>query len=291
METKPDEFAQFKELVAKYDSFIFDFDGTLWQSNTPIDAGFKALDHLKSLGKKTYFITNTSSYTRETYKQKLEKFGFSTDIQNIYGSAYVTLKYLQQNYPDITIVYAVGLKGLKEELELGGIKVIGAHEDNDKEMNSHIFASLRTEPDIGAVVCGWDIDINYYKMCYASLCLQSGAAYIATNIDPYDSIGGRHLPAAGAMVSSIGFAAEKTPIVVGKPNPFVIDLIKKEHGANDAKIIMIGDRVDSDILLGINAGIDTLLVLTGVTNEGNLTSELKKLGGKQPTYISKSLVL
>jgi len=182
-------------------------------------------------------------------------------------------------------VYVVGMKGLADELKEGGLQAIGADEDNNKEMNTTLFKDIQIDKEIKAVICGWDTNINYYKMCYASICLQDGALFLATNSDPFDMINGKHIPAAGVMMTSIGYASEREAVVVGKPNPFGLELIVNQHKIEKSRCLMIGDRLDSDILLGINGKVDTLLVMTGVTSE----KELQKIDGIKPTYVARNL--
>ena len=93
------------------------------------------------------------------------------------------------------------------------------------------------------------------------------------------------------MLASLSYGSEREPIVIGKPNPFVTDLILEQHTFKKSKCLIIGDRLDSDILLGNNAEIDTLLVMTGVTNEKLLQDTLTKKGGIRPVHIVKNLKL
>jgi HAD superfamily hydrolase (TIGR01450 family) len=145
----------------------------------------------------------------------------------------------------------------------------------------------RTVPinnDVQAVIVGLDTKFNYHKLAMANLHLQAGgtrtpAKFIATNADAYDMVAGFLMPGAGALVNAIltslnnenGSQRTDYPEVTGKPNPFAVDLILRDNGmdmkdeAVRSRMIMIGDRLDTDIKFGANAGIDTCLVLTGCT--------------------------
>jgi len=120
--------------------------------------------------------------------------------------------------------------------------------------------------------------------------VNTGAKFIATNEDAYDVLeGGKHMPGTGTTVAAIEYGSEATAIIAGKPNHYVLDVLEKEHTVIIEKTIMIGDRCDTDVMTGINGGISSCLVLSGVVNETNLEKHLAKLGGKKPTYIATSI--
>jgi len=126
--------------------------------------------------------------------------------------------------------------------------------------------------------------INFYKMCYASALVQNGAKLIATNCDANVQKEKFKMPVCGALVKAIEFASEQEAHVVGKPNADVIQIPKTTMNLNPNECIMVGDRLDSDILLGKNAQIDTFAVLTGVTSEERLRQETTKENGIIHTY-------
>lgn len=159
----------------------------------------------------------------------------------IYGSAYTTARYIKANHPDVTKVRVVGMKSISKELAEVGIGSCGAEENEgfvgDRVMSLDEFEAYKLDPEVTAVVVGLDSNFNYAKLCIASLYIQAGAKFIATNDDAYDMVNGRRLPGAGAMVQSIRYSlgqvqdekdshsARYEPAIIGKPNPYVIDLI------------------------------------------------------------------
>ena len=134
---------------------------------------------------------------------------------------------------------------------------------------------MHHDPNVGAVIVGFDRNFNYYKTQYATLCIREnpGCLFIATNTDAVT-----HLTAAqewagnGAMVGAIKGSTKQEPIVVGKPAPFMLDYIASKFDIRKDQICMVGDRLDTDILFGKDGGLRTLLVLSGVTDEATLRS-------------------
>lgn len=292
MDQLPETISSFTELTDKYDTFIFDCDGVLWHTGLKLDKAFETLNALKEQGKKIFFLTNTSTKSRKKYAQKIHSFGFETTVNQIYPSSYVAPAYIKLHYPEVKKLYIVGMEGLIEETLAAGFSVVGGPEDNTKRLNTeNEFTQMPLEREIDAILVGFDMDFNYYKLVYASACLQKGAMFFATNGDPYDMAGDMRLPTAGAMLASIQQAADRTPIVMGKPNKYAIDLIVEQHGVDKKRCLMIGDRVDTDVQIGKNAGIDTCLVLSGVTNPEMLENELKKKDAVVPNYVCKAVCL
>lgn len=168
------------------------------------------------------------------------------------------------------------MDGTKEELVKVGISCIGGEEDCNKRIGEDVIyqaADLLGEEPIGAVVVALDFSFNFKKLCLASLAIQKGAKFMCTNGDAWDNIGGKKLPGAGLMVQAIREGISKRqneplcePIIAGKPNPYAVEIICQDNGIqNREKMIMFGDRQDTDILMANNAGIDSCLLLTGCT--------------------------
>jgi len=133
-------------------------------------------------------------------------------------------------------------------------------------VSADYFEKIQLDKDVGAVVVGIDYEFNYLKLIYASRYLQEGAHFIATNRDRYSMVGGKKMAGSGTIVNSISTACDIEPTVVGKPNNFIIDMLCKTQGLEKKNMIMVGDNLETDIRFARNAGIDSLLVMTGVTN-------------------------
>jgi phosphoglycolate/pyridoxal phosphate phosphatase family len=280
----------FSEIIDKYESFIFDCDGTLWSASKKYEEAFKTLELLKSKGKKIYFLTNATHRSRKEYQQKLKRFGFETGIEYIYNASYLAVSYIKLVYPEIKKIYIIGMKPpVDDALELG-LQVVGGPDHNNKFIESdEDFLHIPVEDDIDGVLVAFDFGFNYYKLAYASLCIQKGAKLFATNEDAFDNIGQYNLPRAGCALKALEKATQKTAIILGKPNAFGMETLKAQHDLDLSKTVMIGDNIDTDILFGINCGIDTVLVLTGVSNEDTLKKQMEKEKPIFPTYVCRNL--
>ena len=176
----------------------------------------------------------------------------------MYGSAYITAHYLRSLHPDIKRVRVVGMNSICEELALVGIESVGGENENISANSFDDFLEMETDKSVGAVVVGLDTKFTYQKLVLATLQIQAGKAkFFATNDDAYDMVSGLKSPGAGAMVAAIKTSLNASddvsniPVLIGKPNPFAWELIKLDHklGA-DCRGLMVGDRMDTDILFG-----------------------------------------
>ena len=156
------------------------------------------------------------------------------------------------------------------------------------------------DDDVGAVVCGFDFAVNYRKISLASIYIQRGAKWICCNDDEFTMQSGYRAPGNGMIIAAIenslqkpdgsGLIAEK--IVTGKPNPWIIDLVRNQHNitCDRTKMVMIGDRPDTDIQLGNSSGIHSCLVLTGVVkNEDDIENWVNRSPLYQPTWVIESI--
>ncbi|KAG4946040.1 hypothetical protein JHK87_042047 [Glycine soja] len=170
------------------------------------------------------------------------------------------------------IVYVIGGEGILEELRLAGIAAFGGPGDANKTINLKQNCFVEYDKSVGAVVVGIDPNINYYKLQYGTLCIREnpGCLFIATNRDApgplFNSIlflnyGG--LVCAGCMVAAICGSTQKEPVVAGKPSTFMMEFLLKKFNVSCSKMCTVGDRLDTDVLFGQNAGCKTLLVLSG----------------------------
>jgi len=169
----------------------------------------------------------------------------------------------------------VGDVGILEELDLKGISHIGGPSEAGKTIDLVPGYALPHDEDVGAVVVGFDRHINYYKIQYATLCIrESNAMFIGTNPNAVTHLtDAQEWAGNGSMVGAIKGSTKREPVIVGKPNGFMLDNIASTQGIDKSEITMVGDRLDTDILFGKDNGTNTLLVLTGVTTEAELKSD------------------
>jgi phosphoglycolate/pyridoxal phosphate phosphatase family len=291
MNSRDKNFTPFTTIIDKYETFIFDCDGVLWSGKTKFEEAFKTLDYLKSKRKNIFFITNGSAKSREALYKKITSLGFECKLENAYPTSYLAAAYLQLHEPSIKKIYVVGRDGIVDEARKVGIEVYGGPSDDDKILNSEEDFLKMPILNVDAVVVGLDMHFNFFKLSHACACIERGAKFYATNDDAFDKIGDRKLPAAGGLVDFIQKVTGVKATVLGKPNRYAIDVLLEEHKLERESCIMIGDRLDTDILLGINSQISTCLVMTGATTEEIIKKEFEKSEPIIPTYICKDLAL
>lgn len=226
---------------------IFDLDGTLFRGDEPTQGAVETVAALRSRGTLVRFLTNNSSRTRADLTSKLFNLGFGAIEEEVYSSAFGCAALLRNH---VDWAFVVGEQGVKEALTGAGI-------------------SLEQTEGRGAVIVGICRAFDYAMMDAALQHLRRPKTrFIATNTDAtYPLEGGHIVPGAGSIVAAIATCSGRAPEIVGKPNPFMIDLILSQAGISPADCLVVGDRMDTDIEAGRRAGCEALLVLCGVTHE------------------------
>ena len=179
--------------------------------------------------------------------------------------------------------------GIEEELDLIGVPWIGGGSDAGKKIALKSGFALPYDKDVGAVIVGFDREINYHKIQYAQLCINEneGCEFIATNLDAVTHLtDAQEWAGNGAMTGAIKGCTGKEPTLVGKPSPLMIDYIVEKYGCDRDRICMVGDRLDTDILFGQNNGLLSCLTLSGVTTEAKLLSDENQI---KPDYYVGSI--
>ena len=258
------------------DVFIFDCDGVIWKGDSLIDRVPAVLEKLRALGKRVFFVTNNSTKSRAGYKKKFDGLGLDVAAEEIFSSSFAAAAYLEQTDFKATgkKVYIIGEVGLEEELDLIGVPHAGAGADAAKKPDMKPGGKLEIDEDIGAVVVGFDRDVNYYKIQTAQLAINElDAEFIATNLDAVTHLtDAQEWAGNGAMVGAIRGCTGVEPTLVGKPSPLMIDYMEQKFGLDRSRICMVGDRLDTDILFGNDNGLKSCLTLSGVTSEEKLLS-------------------
>ncbi|HPE15502.1 MAG TPA: HAD-IIA family hydrolase [Oscillospiraceae bacterium] len=224
--------------------FICDMDGVIYHGDRLLPGVKEFVNWLYREDKKYLFLTNASGRTPKELQQKLWRMGLDIDESHFYTSALATAKFLSRQSPGCS-AYVIGDPGLFNALHDAGIAV------ND------------VDPDY--VVVGETLNYNFDTICHAMRHVMNGAKLIGTNTDltaPWvDGI----LPACRALVAPIELTTGKNAYYVGKPNPLMMRTGIRMLGVHSEEAAMIGDRMDTDIIAGIESGLDPILVLTGVT--------------------------
>ncbi|KAK4047037.1 hypothetical protein OIO90_006358 [Microbotryomycetes sp. JL221] len=274
---------QYKEIVDKYDNFLFDLDGVVWEGDHVIEGAPQALEYLRRAGKRLFFVTNNATKSRESNKAKFDKMGIECQVDEIFSSAWASAAYLKNvlKFPDDKKVYVVGEKGIEDELDLFGIKHSGGTSPEDNVFIDLMdFSSITADPEVGAVLCGLDMHFNYKKIARAFKYLRENEVrpgepclFVATNLDSTFPTHGSIYPGGGATTAPLTCALGRDPITVGKPEKAMLDSIIQTHNIDKSRTLMVGDRLNTDILFGNRGGIDTMMVLTGINTKADFEKE------------------
>jgi len=266
------------ELLDRTDVFIFDCDGVVWKGDSLIEGVPETLESLRSAGKRIFFVTNNSTKSRRGYLKKFIGLGLDTvQAEEIFSSSFAAAAYLEQTNFKASgkKVYIVGEVGIEEELDLIGVPWLGGCADAGKKIELKSGYAMPYDENVGAVIVGFDREINYYKIQYAQLCINEirGCEFIATNLDAVTHLtDAQEWAGNGSMVGAIKGCTGREPTLVGKPSPLMIDYIVQKYGCDRERICMVGDRLDTDILFGQNNGLLSCLTLSGVTTLEKLHS-------------------
>merc|ERR1719221_949754 len=280
-----------KGLLGGAKAFIFDCDGVIWRGDKLIEGIPETIAALRAAGKKLIFVTNNSTKSREGYLKKFLSLGLDISAEEIYSSSYAAAAYLKaKDFPTdgSKKVYVIGEVGIMEELSLAGIPHFGGPEDASAKITLGKGVKMPHDPSVAAVIVGFDREINYYKIQYATLCIRENESceFIATNRDAVTHLtDAQEWAGNGSMVGAIAGSAAREPTTVGKPSTFMLENIAEKFNLSKDQICMVGDRLDTDIMFGQNGGLRTMLVLSGVTREETLLSEANDI--KPDLYTSK----
>jgi len=249
--------------MRKYNGYLIDLDGTMYRGTERIDAASRFVQTLKEKNIPYLFVTNNSTRTPEQVAEKLNDFDIPATPEQVFTTSMATANYIYEYKKDAT-VYFFGEDGLKAAMEEKGFRF--AKEDAD------------------VVVVGLDRQVNYEKFAIACLAIRNGAKFISTNADIALPSERGFLPGNGSLTALVSTSTQVQPIFIGKPESIITEQAIKVLGTKKEETLMVGDYYQTDIMAGIKAGIDTLLVHTGVT-----TKEQLKQYEIQPTYSIDSL--
>jgi HAD superfamily hydrolase (TIGR01450 family) len=246
--------------------FLLDMDGTIYLDNDLFDGTLDFLSAVKASGGKYLFVTNNSSKSTDDYVQKLAKIGIESDEDDFLTSTDATCLYLKRY--EGKKFYVSGTKSFEEQLKGSGV-----------------ITTTDIEDDIFGIVMGNDTELTFKKLDDVSrLLTERDLVYIATNPDWVCPTSYGYVPDCGAVAEMIKKATGKSPRFIGKPRPEMLLLAMEKFGYSKDDTLMIGDRVYTDIASGYNAGVDTVLVLSG---EG--TKEDAENADTKPTYIMNDI--
>eukprot|EP00211_Chloroparvula_japonica_P014695 CAMPEP_0119134096 /NCGR_PEP_ID=MMETSP1310-20130426/15535_1 /TAXON_ID=464262 /ORGANISM="Genus nov. species nov., Strain RCC2339" /LENGTH=255 /DNA_ID=CAMNT_0007124841 /DNA_START=133 /DNA_END=896 /DNA_ORIENTATION=+ len=253
-------------------------DGVVWAGQKLLPGVTEFLSALERHQKTAIFVTNNSTKSRKTYITKMVEKGLKAPpLSHVYCSSYAAAAYLdQQKFSGKA--YVMGGAGIYEELAELGIETADMPEVDPNEFANFpsLAANWSLDSRVGAVIAGLDYRLNYMRIALGQqYILHQKAQFIATNRDvqfPSSAKDGsrRLLPGGATSVVCLETCTKQSPVVVGKPEKFLMDLIIAEHNVDVTRAVMIGDNLLTDILFGGNAGMDTIFVESGVSSEADI---------------------
>jgi NagD protein len=245
-----------------YNAYIFDLDGTIYLGDTLLPTAGETITRLRELGKRTVFLSNNPTHSRHDYAAKLTRLGLPTPPEDIINASVVMVDFLRRHLPQARL-FVVGEAPLQAELRAAG------------------FTLTDDAHQVDAVIASFDRTFVYRKLQIAFDAIRAGARFFATNADRYCPVPGGGEPDAAAIIAAIEACTNtKVEAVVGKPSPYMAEAILRLLDLPPDRCLMTGDRLETDVQMGLNAGMAAALTLTGATSEADLA-----LSAIQPTYV------
>lgn len=257
-------------LMERTQLFVLDMDGTFYLGDQILEGALDFLNKVEKAGKQYLFFTNNSSKAPEDYIRKLANMNCRITPERIMTSGDVTIAYLKANFPGKS-VYLLGTPALEESFRAGGIEL------------------TREKADI--VVAGFDLALNYEKLERACTEIRNGAVFLATHPDINCPTENGFIPDCGAFCAAISLSTGVQPRYLGKPCAETAEMIESRTGIAREHIAFVGDRLYTDVAVGVQNGAMGLLVLTGETKESDLEHSAIKPDAVFPSLAEIGFVL
>ncbi len=262
-----DYFGKDLSRLKKKKLFLFDMDGTIYMEGKLFAGVTELLNKIVENGGRYVFITNNSSKSVSDYIERLSKMGIVCDEDNFFTSTQASCELFHDRFPD-KLVYAQGTRSFIKELENNGLNI-----------------TTKYDEEIEAVIVAFDSELTGEKMRTTSEVLtKKDVPYYATNPDWVCPVEFGYIPDCGSMCFGYEKATGKKPIFIGKPNPLMINLAMQKFNAKEEETLVMGDRIYTDIASGVNAGVDTILVLSGEATISDCQKSTVK-----PTFVLKDV--
>lgn len=250
--------------------FLFDMDGTIYRENDLFDGVIELLDKIESKGGRYVFITNNPSKSVKDYVSKLRKMGIlRANQENFFTSTQASIAVMQEKFSD-QLIYAQGTRSFIKELKANGLRI-----------------TQKFNPNVKAVLLAFDPEITGTKLrTSCEILTKLDVPYYATNPDWVCPVSFGAIPDCGSMCEGIWRATGKRPIYIGKPQPTMVDTVRKKFAYDRSETLVIGDRLYTDIATGIRAGVEAVCVLSGEAT----VEDIKKAEKEEiPTYVFESV--
>ncbi len=241
-------------MLADIKGIFFDLDGCIYRGHTPIEGVKDTISYLKSRGLKIIYLTNNASRSQKEYVEHFRKMGLDAIESEFYTSGMAAVEYIYRKFGSNNRVYVVGGNALKTLFKEKGFTVV----DEEHAMEANFVVSC------------FDPEFNFNRLKAACYAIQYGAKFIATNLDMILPVEDGYLPGAGAMAAAITAATKVKPFLIGKPSKIIINMALKYSGLRKDEVLIVGDKVETDIIAAKRAKMKSVLVLTGVTKAEDL---------------------
>ncbi|MFQ5398437.1 MAG: HAD-IIA family hydrolase [Anaerolineae bacterium] len=249
-----------------YRAYIFDLDGTVYLGDALLPGAREIITRLRASGRRILFLSNNPTQTREQYAAKLTRLGLPTPAADVVNSSLVMASFLQRWQPGAQL-FVVGEESLCRELQGAGFELTDEAEKVD------------------AVIASFDRTFTYRKLQISFDAIRNGARFFATNGDRYCPVPGGGQPDAAAIIAAIEACTNHSvEAIVGKPSTHMARAVLELLQLPAQECLMTGDRLETDVQMGVDAGMAAALVLTGATDETRLTD-----ASVRPTYLLHSL--
>ncbi|XP_007939839.1 chronophin [Orycteropus afer afer] len=249
--------AALRDVLGRAQGVLFDCDGVLWNGERAVPGAPELLERLARAGKEALFVSNNSRRARPELALRFARLGFGgLRAEQLFSSAVCAARLLCQRLPGPPeapgAVFVLGGEGLRAELRAAGLHLVG---DPGEDLR------------VRAVLVGYDEHFSFAKLSEACAHLRDpGCLLVATDRDPWHPLtDGSRTPGTGSLAAAVETASGRQALVVGKPSPYMFECITEHFSVDPARMLMVGDRLETDILFGHRCGMTTVLTLTGVS--------------------------
>ena len=256
-------------MKAAYRGMILDLDGCVYVEGAPTEGAVEALRRLREVGVKTLYVTNNPEVTSEDCASRLEAMGIECRPEEFLTVGEASAIYVHQR-SGLSKVLLVAGRGVVEYCKRVGHRVL----------------SLDRWSEADYLIVGHDRGISYEKLIAGLRAILRGAAFIGTNPDAIHPGRDGPEPGSGAFIALFQYMTGVKPIIVGKPSKIIMEIALRRLGLKADEVLVVGDRIDTDVKAGRSVGSDTALVLTGITRERDLEKIPPEL---KPTYVFRNL--
>jgi HAD superfamily hydrolase (TIGR01450 family) len=254
--------------LAQKNLFLLDLDGTLYLDGRLFDGAAEFLRYVKHCGGVSLYLTNNSSRGADAYVDKLRRLGIPAEPGDFLTSVDAAVRFLRaRRTAREDVFYVCGTQSFKNQLRREGFALAEA-----------------PDPSVTALLCGFDTELTFQKLEDSCVLLNRGVDFIATNPDWVCPTWYGYVPDCGSVCEMLRRATGRTPKVVGKPQPEMVLLAMERTGRSPEETLVVGDRIYTDVLCGVNAGVDTALVLSGES-----TMDTVRESGVRPTTIYRDI--